>query len=115
MSCSGPIPEILCLDSGDGDYVLGILSFRILITLFPRICPGQAFADASVWLAAANIIAAMDLGFAQDSFGHDAIPDAAFISGFVSHPKDFKCSFKPRNDKIPALIAHMKAVNIVTS
>ena len=48
-----------------------------------RICPGQMFADASVWLAAANMIAALDLSFAKNALGRDIIPDAAFISGFV--------------------------------
>ena len=41
------------------------------------------FADASVWLAAANMIAALDLSFAKNALGRDIIPDAAFISGFV--------------------------------
>ena len=46
-------------------------------------CPGQFFADASVWLAAANIIATMDLSFAKDQYGRDIVPTAEFISGFV--------------------------------
>lgn len=41
------------------------------------------FADASMWLAAANIIATMDLTFAKDHFGRDIIPEPTFISGFV--------------------------------
>ncbi|TFK84485.1 cytochrome P450 [Polyporus arcularius HHB13444] len=80
-----------------------------------RVCPGQIFADASVWLAAANIIATMDLAFAKDNFGRDIVPEAAFISGFVSHPKEFTCSFHARSSRIRGLIAHMSAVNIVTS
>ncbi|TBU39014.1 cytochrome P450 [Dichomitus squalens] len=80
-----------------------------------RICPGQAFADASVWLAAASIIATMDLSFAKDDFGRDIIPDAAFVSGFVSHPKEFKCAFRPRSDRTQSLIAHTNAINIVAS
>ena len=50
-----------------------------------RICPGQAFADASVWLAAANIIATMDISFAKDRLGRDIIPEASFVSGFVRY------------------------------
>ncbi|KAM5539597.1 hypothetical protein V8D89_006706 [Ganoderma adspersum] len=80
-----------------------------------RICPGQIFADASVWLAAANIIAALDLSFAKTALGRDIVPDAAFISGFVSQPKQFKCAFCPRTEQTLSLIAHMNAVNIVTA
>ncbi|PIL26517.1 cytochrome P450 [Ganoderma sinense ZZ0214-1] len=80
-----------------------------------RICPGQVFADASVWLAAANIIAALDLSFAKNALGRDIVPDAAFISGFVSQPKQFKCAFRPRTEQTLSLIAHMNAVNIVTA
>ncbi|KAI0640925.1 cytochrome P450 [Trametes meyenii] len=80
-----------------------------------RICPGQAFAEASLWLAAANILATMDLGYAQDHLGRDIVPDAAFISGFVSHPKAFTCSIRPRSARIQDLVTHMNAVNIVTA
>ncbi|KAI0742389.1 cytochrome P450 [Daedaleopsis nitida] len=80
-----------------------------------RACPGQIFADATMWLAAANILATMDLSYAQDEFGRDLVPDASFISGFVSHPKAFTCAFRPRNGRIRDLIAHMSAVNIVSS
>ncbi|KAI8992754.1 cytochrome P450 [Trametes punicea] len=75
-----------------------------------RICPGQAFAEAGIWLAAANIIATMDLTFAKDALsGRPIVPEAAFISGFVSHPKDFTCAFRPRSDRVRKLIANMTA------
>ncbi|EIW56941.1 cytochrome P450 [Trametes versicolor FP-101664 SS1] len=80
-----------------------------------RICPGQAFAESSIWLAAANIIATMDLTFAKDNLGRAIVPEAVFISGFVSHPKEFTCAFRPRSDRIRGLVAHMNAVNIVTA
>ncbi|KAI0632668.1 cytochrome P450 [Trametes polyzona] len=80
-----------------------------------RVCPGQAFAEVGVWLAAANIIAAMDLTFAKDAYGRDIVPEAAFISGFVSHPKDFTCAFRPRSGRTRDLIAHMSAINIVSA
>ena len=47
------------------------------------VCPGQFFADATLWLAAANVIATMDLSFAKDTEGREIVPEAAFISGFV--------------------------------
>lgn len=51
--------------------------------LHDSICPGQAFAESSIWLAAANIIATMDLTFAKDNLGRAIVPEAVFISGFV--------------------------------
>ncbi|OSD03875.1 cytochrome P450 [Trametes coccinea BRFM310] len=74
-----------------------------------RICPGQAFAEAGVWLAAANIIATMDLTYAKDKMGRDIVPEAAFISGFVSHPQDFACAFRPRSERIRELISSMNS------
>ncbi|KAI9061923.1 cytochrome P450 [Trametes sanguinea] len=74
-----------------------------------RICPGQAFAEAGFWLAAANIIATMDLTYAKDNNGRDIVPEAAFISGFVSHPQDFTCAFRPRSERIHELISSMSS------
>ncbi|KAH9856113.1 cytochrome P450 [Lenzites betulinus] len=80
-----------------------------------RVCPGQALAEASMWLAAANIVATMDLAFSKDRAGRDIVPEPIFISGFVSHPKDFTCSFRPRSDRVHDLVKHMNAVNIVSA
>ncbi|KAI0744945.1 cytochrome P450 [Earliella scabrosa] len=77
-----------------------------------RVCPGKAFADASLWLTAVNVIATMDLTFAKDSSGRDIVPEAGFLSGFISHPKEFTCAFRPRSQKLRELIAHMHAVTL---
>nr|ANC28041.1 cytochrome P450 [Polyporus umbellatus] len=69
-----------------------------------RICPGKNFADASIWYAIANMIATMNISPAQDQYGRDIIPEPAFISGFISHPKPFTCQFSVRSDKAYALI-----------
>ncbi|KAI0655744.1 cytochrome P450 [Cubamyces menziesii] len=78
-----------------------------------RICPGQAFAEAGIWLAAANIIATMDITFAQDNLGRPLVPEAAFISGFVSHPKDFTCSFRARSSRVRELVANMSSTDML--
>ncbi|KAI0776600.1 cytochrome P450 [Trametes elegans] len=80
-----------------------------------RVCPGQAFAESSLWLAAANIIATMDLTLAKDAHGRPIVPEAAFISGFVSHPRDYTCSFQPRSERAHALITNMNAMNGVSA
>ncbi|CDO76603.1 hypothetical protein BN946_scf184868.g17 [Trametes cinnabarina] len=44
-----------------------------------RICPGQAFAEATIWLAVANIVALFDICKAVD----EIIPPGAFIPGLT--------------------------------
>ena len=48
-----------------------------------RICPGRILADASVWLAAANIVAALDIRKARTPAGEEVTPEVAFASGSV--------------------------------
>ncbi|TFY58455.1 hypothetical protein EVJ58_g6405 [Rhodofomes roseus] len=70
-----------------------------------RICPGQKFADSSVWLAAACIIAAVDISQILDESGKSVQPPAAFDEVFVSHPKDFPCNIKPRSSKAQKMVS----------
>lgn len=54
------------------------------INIFSRsLCPGQQFADSSVWIAAANIIATLDISAACDGAGKRITQSAAFRPGFV--------------------------------
>ncbi|KZT69359.1 cytochrome P450 [Daedalea quercina L-15889] len=69
-----------------------------------RICPGRFLADASVWLAAANIIAALDIQKARTPSGEEITPEVQFASGSVSHPKPFVCDIRPRSKKSNELI-----------
>ncbi len=48
-----------------------------------RICPGQAFADATLWIAIASIIASFDVRPPLDTAGAEVCPPAAFRSGFT--------------------------------
>ncbi|KAI0945930.1 hypothetical protein AcV7_010042 [Taiwanofungus camphoratus] len=75
-----------------------------------RICPGQQFADSSVWLVAANIIATMNICKAQDGSGAEITPMASFIPGFVSHPRDFPCDIRPRSKKVLTTLAGLRAI-----
>ncbi|OBZ74478.1 O-methylsterigmatocystin oxidoreductase [Grifola frondosa] len=74
-----------------------------------RICPGQEFAYSSIWLAAASIIATLDICKSRDEFGNEVTPAASFISGFVSHPTPFTCEFRPRSEETYDLVAQMSA------
>jgi cytochrome P450 len=48
-----------------------------------RICPGRIFAETSLWLAMANIIATMDIKKAVDGDGKAITPAAAFLPGAI--------------------------------
>ena len=48
-----------------------------------RICPGQAFADQSLWLAIANIVATFDILKPFDEAGREVTPPAKFRPGFT--------------------------------
>ncbi|RPD73721.1 cytochrome P450 [Lentinus tigrinus ALCF2SS1-7] len=72
-----------------------------------RVCPGKEFADASLWIICANVVATMDLFYAKDDAGKDIIPEGGFYSGFISHPKEFTCVFRPRSEAIRKQITHM--------
>ena len=48
-----------------------------------RICPGQAFADQTLWLAMASIIATFDVRRPLDEEGRELTPPANFRPGFT--------------------------------
>ncbi|KAF9815577.1 hypothetical protein IEO21_04498 [Rhodonia placenta] len=47
------------------------------------ICPGRHFADVTIWLTVASIIAAFDISKARDAGGNEIIPRMSFTSGLV--------------------------------
>ncbi|KAI9449001.1 cytochrome P450 [Lactarius psammicola] len=69
-----------------------------------RVCPGKAFADANVWIAAACIIAAFQAPVSRNERGEKVMPPAQFTSGFVRHPVPFSCDIKPRSPVYSELI-----------
>ncbi|CCL99826.1 uncharacterized protein FIBRA_01850 [Fibroporia radiculosa] len=78
-----------------------------------RACPGKQFADTSIWLVVANMIATLDISKTTDFRGDPVTPQAAFISGFVSHPEPFVCNVAPRSDKIAEMVSELNANAVV--
>ncbi|OSD03862.1 cytochrome P450 [Trametes coccinea BRFM310] len=70
-----------------------------------RICPGQALADPTLWLAMAQTIAAFDIRRPLDAEGNEVMPPAAFKSGFTSEPEHFECRIVPRSERFAKIIA----------
>jgi hypothetical protein len=61
----------------------GKLTSRIQIYIVNSVCPGKQFAEANVWLAAATVVATMQIEKAKDDAGNFIIPDVAFAPGVV--------------------------------
>ncbi|KAH9943944.1 cytochrome P450 [Amylocystis lapponica] len=67
-----------------------------------RICPGQHFAETSLFLAISSILATFHISKARDSDGLEIEPHVEFTTTVTSHVKPFACSIVPRApDLIP--------------
>ncbi|KAI0705960.1 cytochrome P450 [Cerioporus squamosus] len=82
---------------------------KIVFGFGRRLCPGREFAEASIWLAAASILSLFDVSKATDQWGTELTPDGGYTSGFVSQPKPFVCSIRPRSDNARDLIAQARS------
>ncbi|KAH9936920.1 cytochrome P450 [Amylocystis lapponica] len=78
-----------------------------------RVCPGRRFADASVWLAVASMLATLDICKARDTAGRAITPSGVFNPGFASHPAHFVCDIRPRSQKAFDIVAQMSAGAVV--
>ncbi|KLO13999.1 cytochrome P450 [Schizopora paradoxa] len=68
-----------------------------------RICPGMHLADNSIFITVASILAVFSITKCRDANGEELTPVIDY-SGFISHPRPFKCSISPRSDSVTALI-----------
>ncbi|KZT04130.1 cytochrome P450 [Laetiporus sulphureus 93-53] len=82
---------------------------RIVFGFGRRACPGRHLADSSVWLAAAMMIATLDIGKARDASGKLITPEPTFVQNFVSRPAEFLCRIQPRAETTRQLIHQMLA------
>ncbi|KAI0331429.1 cytochrome P450 [Cubamyces sp. BRFM 1775] len=70
-----------------------------------RRCPGVHFADQSLFLAFASILACFDIAPLTDvSTGQPVLPPLEFAGGAFRHPMPFRCKITPRRAETAALI-----------
>ncbi|KAJ7209147.1 cytochrome P450 [Mycena pura] len=69
-----------------------------------RMCPGRHMALSSIWITVASILATFDITKAVDEEGKVIEPSYEYLSGLISTPLPFKCSFTPRSQDAAALI-----------
>ncbi|KAG9077390.1 hypothetical protein FRC06_008948 [Ceratobasidium sp. 370] len=70
-----------------------------------RLCPGMHYAEASIFIAMASILAAYNIIPAKDDNGKDVLPSTeGAADSVVYHPQPFKCVFVPRSEAHRELI-----------
>ncbi|RDB17531.1 hypothetical protein Hypma_001246 [Hypsizygus marmoreus] len=72
-----------------------------------RICPGRHLAEASLWSAAASVLATMTILKATGKDGNAITPEAEYSFGLVSHPLPYQCRIEPRSGAARDLIARV--------
>ncbi|PAV15311.1 cytochrome P450 [Pyrrhoderma noxium] len=77
---------------------------KVIFSVGRRICPGRYFAENSIFIDMATIIATCDIRMALDVDGNLIIPDINYTNQFIRHTKPFRCSIKPRNSEILGLL-----------
>jgi len=61
-----------------------------------RICVGRHFADPSLWIAMASILAAFKISRTQDRDGNEIHFEPKWSTGLTTQPVPFPCSVTPR-------------------
>ncbi|KAL5497934.1 hypothetical protein ACEPAH_2865 [Sanghuangporus vaninii] len=69
-----------------------------------RICPGRFFAENSVFIGIASVLAVFDISKVLDEHGVPISPVEDYTSAIIRHPKPFKCKITPRSEEAAALI-----------
>ncbi|KDQ12026.1 hypothetical protein BOTBODRAFT_34885 [Botryobasidium botryosum FD-172 SS1] len=69
-----------------------------------RICIGRYFANSTIYLAAASILATFDISKARDENGREITPEMELEGGTLVRVAPFKCSIKPRSPAAAELV-----------
>ncbi|OCB89189.1 cytochrome P450 [Sanghuangporus baumii] len=77
-----------------------------------RICPGRHFAEDSIFIQVASILAVFDIQMAVDANGDPIVPKEEYISAFIRKPMPFKCKITPRSDRSAELI--QRAIELIS-
>jgi len=69
-----------------------------------RVCPGRHFAEESVWLAVATILATLTVSKAIGDDGKEIEPSGSFTLSVTNRPDRFQCRIEPRNERAKRLL-----------
>ncbi|EMD37283.1 hypothetical protein CERSUDRAFT_83037 [Gelatoporia subvermispora B] len=65
-----------------------------------RICPGRFMAQDMLWIAIASTLATITISKEVNATGEEVMPETRNLPGFLSHPRPFKCTIKPRPSSV---------------
>jgi cytochrome P450 len=74
-----------------------------------RICPGRFFADSSLWLSVATLLATVNVVRAKDPSGKEIVPEVDVTSGLLSHPRAFPWAVCARSRQAEELLTDARA------
>jgi len=69
-----------------------------------RVCPGRYFAQSTVWLASATVLACFNISPATDNDGRPILPPGDLEFGLLTMPKPFPCEITVRSDRVKSLL-----------
>jgi len=69
-----------------------------------RICAGQNFADAVLYIGIVSILATLNISKHRDGDGNEVEPEVAYTAAIINQVKPFKCTINPRLDVAVALM-----------
>ncbi|KAF5345745.1 hypothetical protein D9758_011875 [Tetrapyrgos nigripes] len=76
-----------------------------------RQCPGNEMALSSIWIAITCILACFDVTKAVDEDGKVVEPSGEYTSGMLGYPLPFKCSIKPRSQRVKEMIHSLRELH----
>ncbi|KDQ11849.1 hypothetical protein BOTBODRAFT_34941 [Botryobasidium botryosum FD-172 SS1] len=69
-----------------------------------RMCPGMNFADATIYITVASILAAFNISKPRDENGNEVELDVPYTQGLIACPENFKCIIRPRSEAAASLV-----------
>ncbi|KAI3615838.1 cytochrome p450 [Moniliophthora roreri] len=72
-----------------------------------RVCVGQHFADATMWLTIASVLSCFEISRPKDAKGNEIEIEEKYSDGpgAFSYPLPFRCSISPRHPAVGSLLA----------
>ncbi|KLO17671.1 cytochrome P450 [Schizopora paradoxa] len=101
-------PERYLNSEGKLDYV-AIDPARYSFGYGRRICAGVHYAENTLWITIAQLLATFDIRHAIDKHGRLIEAKLEARSGIISHPAPFECSITPRSEQTKQLVEQANA------
>ena len=73
-----------------------------------RICVGKHLAEANIWIVTAVLLSTMTFEKARDEEGQEITPVVELTNGLTSHPKQFPCRIRPRDERSARVIEEIQ-------